>query len=104
MFRLQPDPTFKARVSLSVPGHAKKAEIGIEFRHLSRSQIEAFFESCRGGRTDADALGEIIVGWSDVDTAYSSEALAQLVDNYPLAAQELFDAFRREALQAREKN
>ena len=102
MFKLQPNPTFKAKVDITLPG-AQAAAIEIEFKHLSRSGIKAYFEGL-DGKTDAEALGAIIVGWSGIDAAYSAENLAALLDNYPTASVELFDAYRRELMEARRKN
>lgn len=102
MFKLQPNPTFKARAPISIPGH-KPAEIEIEFKHLSREKSREFFENI-AGKTDAEALGEIVVGWSGVDQAYSEEALAVLLDNFPSSAASIFETFRRELFEAKTKN
>ena len=101
--KLQPNPTFACDVALSVPGQAKQAKISVTFRHFSRPQIKDYFEGLQG-KTDADALGAIITGWSGVDVDYDADALASLLDNYPASAGELFEAFRRELLEARSKN
>lgn len=103
MFKLQPNPTFKASVALSVPGEPKQASIEVEFRHLSKSAMRAYFTTL-ADREDADALADIIVGWGGVDAAFDRDALAALIDNYPAAAGELFEAFRRETLESRRKN
>ena len=103
MFKLQPNPTFKARVALTVPGEAEPAELVVNFRHLSRSGLKEFFSSL-GDKTDAEALAEIIDGWEEIDTPYSAQSLAALLDNYPASGLELFDAYRRELMEARRKN
>jgi len=103
MFKLQPNPTFKAKVSITIPGQDKPALVEMEFRHMSREAVKGFFESA-AGKTDAEALADIVVGWSGVDQAYTSEALAVLLDNYPSAAGGIFEAFRRELFEARAKN
>lgn len=103
MFKIVPKTTFSAEVSLSVPGEAKPATITVDFKHLSKKAIKAYFENLEG-KTDAEALGEIIAGWSGVDAPYSAESLEMLIDNYPAAAGELFEAFRRELIEARRKN
>jgi hypothetical protein len=56
------------------------------------------------GKSDAEALAEIVSDWSGVDEKFSRDALGVLLDNYPAAAGELFDAFRKELLEARAKN
>ena len=103
MFKLQPNPTFKAKVGISVAGASRPAEIDVEFKYLSKEGIKDYFDNLQG-KVDAEALAEIIVGWTGPDQAYSAEALALLLDNYPAAASDLFDCFRRELLEAKRKN
>lgn len=103
MFKLQPNPTFKAAVGISVAGQAELAEIEVEFKYLTKRQVREFFDTL-GKKKDADALAEIIVGWSGIDEPFSKKALGTLVDNYPAAAMDLFDGFRRELLDAKRKN
>lgn len=103
MFKLQPNPTFTARAEISVAGEAKPAQIEAEFKHLGREALRAYFEAL-DGKSDLDALAEILVGWKGVDEPYSVAALEVLLDNYPSAALGFFDAFRREALGAKAKN
>lgn len=102
MFKLQPNPTFTSKVSISVPG-GKAVQVGIVFRHLSRKALKDYFAGLEG-RADEDALAEIVTGWEGIDAPYSAENLATLIDNYPGAAMELFDAFRRDLLDAARKN
>lgn len=103
MFKINPNPTFKATVQISVPGSDKPATITVDFKHLSKSALRDYFSGL-DGKTDADALGAVITGWQGIDAEYSAESLAQLIDNYPASAGELFEAFRRELLEARRKN
>ena len=98
MFKLQPNP-----VHPSVPGKEKPAAIKVHFKHLSRPEIKRYFEGI-GGKQDAEALGEIITGWEDIDTPFSQGSLQQLLDNYPASGFELFEAFRRDLMEARQKN
>lgn len=124
MFKLQPNSTFRTKVGIVLPGQQKPAEIEVEFKFLSRSAAQAFFDGLRaqteevrdedgnvtGIRTvreakkDSEALAEIMVGWNGPDQDYSAESLALLIDNYPTAAFYLFDAFRSELLEAKRKN
>lgn len=104
MFKLQPNPTFKAKVAISVAGQVAPAQIEVEFKYLSRPQVRDYFESLGGGKTDAEALSEIIVGWSGPDQAFSREALEMLLDNYPASGSDLFETFRRELLESKRKN
>ncbi len=103
MFKLQPNPTFKAKVGISVAGAAKPVEIEVEYRYLKKSAVKEFFDNLEG-KNDGEALAEIVVGWTGIDQPYSTEALALLLDNYPASARDLFGAFSRELLEARTKN
>lgn len=103
MFKINPNPTFKATVLLSVPGADKPASITVEFKHLAKSALRDYFAGL-DGKSDAEALATVITGWQGVDAEFSVDALALLLDNYPAAAGELFEAFRRELLEARRKN
>lgn len=103
MFKLQPNPTFKSKVALSVPGSDKPITVGITFKHLSRPQIKDYFAAL-DGKTDAEALGEVITGWDDIDGEFSQDNLQALLDNYPTAGGELFEAFRRDLMESRRKN
>lgn len=103
MFKINPKPVFRATVPLSVPGSDKPAAISVDFKHLGKSALRDYFAGLEG-KSDAEALGEIVTGWEGVDAPFSADALGQLLDNYPAAAGELFEAFRRELLEARAKN
>ena len=104
MFKIQPNPTFTAKVGISVPGTAKPAEIEVEFKFLKRSAVKEFWDTLTGDRKDAEALAEVIVGWKGVDQPYSPAALETLLDNYPAAARDLFNAFSNELMASRQKN
>ena len=86
-----------------MPGVDKPASVDIEFKHLPRQDIRAYFDALEN-QTDGEALQQIIVGWKGVDAPFSAENLQSLLDNYPAAAGELFDSFRRELLESRRKN
>ncbi len=108
-FRIVPNPTFRVKVPLTVPGAEARGVVEIEFRHMGRTAYAAWWESITG-RTDAQVLGDVIAGWSDVvgeqgeAVAYTPEALALLLDRFPAAALELQAAYRRALWEAKEKN
>lgn len=108
-FRINPAPTFRVKVPLTVPGAEARGVVEIEFRHKGRQAFAAWWQSI-DGRTDAEILADVIAGWSDViddrgdPVAYSPEALALLIDRFPTAALELQGAYRKALWEAREKN
>lgn len=103
MFKITPNPTFWAKAQLSIPGEAKPASIDVQFKHLGREALKEFFEGLEG-KQDIDALAQIVTGWRGVDVEFSIENLTLLLDNYPSAAMSFFNAFRKEALESKEKN
>lgn len=109
MIKIRPDATFKATVSLTVPGSPEPAVIEITFRHKGREAFKAWWESI-AGKSDAVILAGIIAEWSGPFDAegnavpFSEDALAQLLDNYPASSQELLLAYRRELWESRTKN
>ena len=70
MFKLNPAPTFKATVDVSQPGDAPSLQLEVVFRHRGRAELVALMDdiasSKESGKTDAEALGQIIESWVDV--------------------------------------
>lgn len=102
MFKLEPNPTFLAPVKIHVPGQGD-GQIEIEFRYLDRAAREAFFASL-AGRTNIDALAEIVVGWREIDAPFSRANLEKLLDTYPSAAAAIFAVYVAEIHGAAAKN
>jgi len=102
MLKLQPKPTFKAKVAIPIPG-GKPAQVEFEFNALTRTDLQQYLTDSEG-RSDSDNLSEIVCGWSGVDTPFSSEALSQLLDNYVGAARAILDKFIEELTKARAGN
>ena len=109
MLKLNPAATFSVSVPLTVPGSSEPAVIDITFRHKGREAFKAWWESIPE-KSDAAILAGIIADWSGPfddsgnPVIYSESALAQLLDAYPAASQELLVAYRRELFESRVKN
>lgn len=94
MFSVNASPTFKATVKFGTPDG--EASFKVIFKHKGRKALAEFVQSLTAedaGRTDFEALTEIIVAWEDVKEPYSKDALEQMLDNYPTAAKAFFDAY-----------
>jgi len=105
MFKLNPNPTFKAEVTIPTTSGAGK--ITFEFNHKGRKALKDYVASFGEGdsaREDVDIIGELIVGWTGVDEKYSPEALATLLDAYPGAAHAIFESYNRTLVEGRSKN
>lgn len=103
MFKLNPNPTFWAKVPLTVPGRDKQEIVEVEFIHMNRDDLKDYFNNLEG-KDDAEALGEIINNWREIDADYTAENLGRLLKNYPAAALDFFHAYRHEVLESRRKN
>jgi len=99
MLKLQPDPTFRAKVGIPVPGGAT-TEIEVECKHLTKDVLEPKLKEL----TDDQFAAEVVVGWSGVDEAFSAEGLAFLLNRYSGAAREIVLAYLRELTGARSGN
>ncbi len=109
MFKLVPQPTFRAKVLVHVPGHGRKDPFQVEFRHMTQRRLQTFLDEVRK-KKDAeaiDALAEIIVSWEGVcDHAgdaipFSRDALGLMIDIFPSTAEALFKAYAEELSGAR---
>lgn len=109
MFKINPAPTFRARVPLSVPGADSAVTVEFEFKHKGRTALAVWWKSV-DGRKDAEILAEIIASWKGpIDdkgepVQFSVEALSQVLDNYPASAAEILTAYEKELWKSREKN
>lgn len=103
MLKLIPEPRLRVPVLITVPGAEAPAKIEIEFKYLTKTTLGEYFAGYRD-RPDVEALGHLILGWSDVDGPYSLENLALLLDAYPAAAGEIMTAYTAALLESRVKN
>lgn len=107
MFNLNPSPTFKAKVPLSVPGMAQPLEVEFTFKHKTRTAVEKWATEYVAN-PGADTLGEVIADWSlkrDGEAVpYSHSALAELIEAYIPARAEISDAYLNELTRAKRKN
>lgn len=109
MFRLNPAPTFKVDVPLSVAGMDKPLAISVEFRHKNATGLQDWLRRA-GERTDVENLADVIAGWSGVmgddgqPVPYTLTALGTLLENYPAAKWELLFAYKAELTEAKRKN
>lgn len=103
MFQLKPNPTFRATVSISVPGDdAEPLRLPVTFAHYSRSAYKTEIEDA--GLTVEDAVLLVVRDWHIDGVPFSTEQLREFLDDYQTAAQELFEAYLAELRVAKRKN
>ncbi|MFZ4537817.1 phage tail assembly chaperone [Propionivibrio sp.] len=102
MFKLEPNPTFFAPVSIHVPGQGL-GTFEAEFRHLAKAERDTFHAGL-GETTNLDALAGIVTGWRGIDAPFSRDNLERLLDEYQGAVDALFKAYFTELYGAAVKN
>lgn len=98
MLKLQPNPTFFAKVMVPVPG-GKAEPVKFEFRHKTRDQLASWLKS-EEERDDTAALLEIAVGW-DLADPFNAENVGFLVQNYIGSAKAVVETYLEELTKAR---
>jgi hypothetical protein len=100
MFKLQPNPSFWAKVPITIPGQSKPEEIELEFLYLPEDERRAQLD----GKTTDEMLSLLVKDWRDVDTAFSAENFQRFLKNYPRARLDVLETYNRELYEARAKN
>lgn len=99
-FKLQPEPTFKAKVDIPVHGGDAVA-VEFEFKHKTRDQVAELFKDTK--RSDVDTILEVLAGW-ELDDPFGKESVELLVQNYAGAASAIVARYVEELIQARRGN
>jgi hypothetical protein len=109
MLKIKANPTFLAKVLITVAGEAMPAAVDVIFRHKSAKALTDWWKDA-AQKPVAAALSTVIVsidGLHDEQgnaVAYSEAALIQFLDEYHAAGAELLDAYFRELTESRAKN
>lgn len=98
--KLNPDPTFVAKVGVPVPGGT--ADVAFTFRYRDRVAVASWAESSRV-LDDAEAILTVAEGW-DLDDEFSEANVRRLVTAYPGAAREVLTRYVRELSGIRQGN
>lgn len=100
--RLNPEPTFRAKVGIPVPGQEQAEQIVCVFKHMTRDEYADFSSPAKAdARSDLDSLCALLVGWEGVDAPYSRDALATVLQSYHGAAHAIATAYVTELTKAR---
>lgn len=100
--KLQPDPTFKAKVAISVPG-AEPASVVFTFKYRSRQEMDRFLKSVSDMADDVEMILALATGWELADD-FTEENVRTLVDSYISAPAEIFETYLKELTGNRSKN
>lgn len=100
-FNLTAAPTFKADVSITVPG-GKSVNVEFTFKHRAKEQFREFVEGLEG-REDVDVIGDIASGW-ELEEPFNAENIEKMAENYLGSARAIIETYMRELSGARAKN
>lgn len=100
IFKLQPDPNFKADVIIPRPGDSGGV-LTFTFKHRPVKALAEFEKMT--DKTASDFLVTIVSDWSLAEPC-TRENLDTLIDNYPGAMQAIMAVYYQELTGNREKN
>ena len=114
MLKLNPNPTFSAEVSITVPGEKEPGTVTLVFKYLGRKDFAEFLKRTgeekddndkvvKPAKSDIEVFSEIVLGW-DIPDEFSPKNVAIFLDNYPAAAGEVYTQYARLLFESRVKN
>jgi hypothetical protein len=101
MFKLDPNPTFWATVTVRVPGGT--GQFDLQFKYLRLAERERYAKDLEG-KSNLDALAELIADWRGIDADYNRDNLEQLLNEYPDAVRAITACYWGEVTGAIAKN
>lgn len=101
-FTLTPQPTFKHKVKLPVPG-AGFVEVEFTFKHRSKTEFQEFMELAKDQSDDVALVMDVASGW-ELQDVFDKDNVEKLVDNYVGAARAIFTTYVEELIKARVGN
>ena len=99
--KLNPEPTFKAKVGIPVPG-SRPAEVLFTFKHRTRDEVLAWVEGSHDA-TDVESVLDVVVGW-ELEDEFNRDNVERLCNNYPGSGLVIVSAYLDELRGARVKN
>jgi hypothetical protein len=100
--KLQPDPTFRSKVSIPVPGDDKAAEVEFTFKFRTRDQLTGLMDLIKTQDRVAIVM-EMAVAWDLADT-FTPENVGLMDQRYIGALDRVVETYWTEHTKAIEKN
>jgi Phage tail assembly chaperone len=101
-FKLQPEPTFRRKVVIPLPGDGKVGEIEFIFRFRSRDALADFYKQS----TEKDRITTVMglaSGW-DLEDEFNEANVKRLDETFVGALEKVLEAYWEEHTKAIEKN
>jgi hypothetical protein len=103
MLKLTPDPTFKAPVSITIPGELKTGSITFTFKYRSRSEMQELFKRAKS-LSSVESFREVVIDWDWPGVELTDENIEKFLNNYPASTTEIATAYQKLSLESRVKN
>lgn len=100
VFKIIPDPTFDLPVAIPSAG-SDPLLLTLEVKRWTRTKLRSVTE---GEIAFDEVVRDATVGWRDADAPFSSQALTQFLEDYPLASRAIATEFLAAQTQAKQKN
>jgi hypothetical protein len=98
--QIKPNPTFKCKVGIPVPG-ADKMEVEFEFRHMRKAQFVEFVKSGDLDKlSDVEVVLKLATGWN-LPVEFNESNLDDFLQDYHGAAQAIWLKYGAELTGAR---
>lgn len=97
-FKLEASPTFKAKVSIPVPG-GKAEKVEFTFRHRTRKEFLAWLSTIEN-KEDPDIVLDVASGW-ELEDPFDREHIEKMCENFMGSAKAVLDVYLAENAGAR---
>lgn len=97
---LNPNPTFKAKVGIPVPGSDEPAEVEFTFKHRTKDELDAWMKE---SAEDLQKVMEMASGW-DLSDKFNEANVQKLLQNYFGAAAAIVTGYLSELMKAKKGN
>jgi len=114
MLTINPNPTFKADVEITVPGQKEPGTISLTFKYMSRKEFTAHLEMnkekkdksgkvTQKGKTTSEDFPSFVLGWG-LEEEFNQENIEIFLDNYPASYLEIWKQYTNLLFESRIKN
>jgi hypothetical protein len=103
-FKLVPDPTFKRRVAIPLPGDGKAGDVEFVFRFRGRDDLAEFYKRMsEPGQDRIESVMQMATGW-DLEDEFNAQNVKLLDETFIGALEKVVEAYWEEHTKALEKN
>lgn len=107
MLKITLEPTFEAKVKITVPGKEEPGTIPLVFKYRNRDEFREYMDSMKTEegkkKTIAESLPDFVESWG-LNVEFNHQNIETFLCNYPAAYGEIFQRYCELLLSSRLKN